>query len=170
VPDKGIETFLACAEKLKNNFNYYFVIGGEGPLRKKYENDVKQLKLGDSVVFVGYIEDVVPYYNAFDLFCLPTLREGFGVVFVEAQSCGVPVIGSNIPSLREIIIDGKTGRIVEKQSIDGFAKAINDFSVAEVRTRYGCNGRNNIIANFNEKNMHKKIICLYEQLMKKKST
>ncbi|UCC96183.1 MAG: glycosyltransferase family 4 protein, partial [Candidatus Omnitrophota bacterium] len=78
VPDKGIETFLACAQKMRDNKNLVFMIGGDGELRKDFERQVQEAGMQEKIIFTGHLDDTTPYFNMFDIFCLPTLREGFG--------------------------------------------------------------------------------------------
>lgn len=99
--------FLIDAMKivLKSNPNILCVIGGSGPLKKKLENQIKNLKLNDHVLLAGFIpEEQLPLWiNACDIFVLPSLSESFGVVQIEAMACGKPVIATYNGGSEEII-------------------------------------------------------------------
>lgn len=73
----------------KKNSNSLLLLVGQGPLKKEIENKVKELKLNDSVRFLGQRNDVNELYQAFDVFLLPSLYEGLPVVGVEAQATGL---------------------------------------------------------------------------------
>lgn len=73
----------------KKNSNSLLLLVGQGPLKKEIENKVEELKLNDSVRFLGQRNDINELYQAFDVFCLPSLYEGLPVVGVEAQATGL---------------------------------------------------------------------------------
>jgi len=107
------------ADKLPEIFSYIssiydaeFLVVGDGELRKGIENECKKRKL--KVKFVGRVShEEVPYYmNAMDVMILPSRNEGFGAVVIEAQGCGVAVVGSSNGGIPEAIGDG--GIVVEE--------------------------------------------------------
>ena len=79
----------------KQKENSILLLAGQGPLMEEIKNKVKELKLNDSVRFLGQRNDVNELYQAFDVFCLPSLYEGLPVVGVEAQTSGLLCILSN---------------------------------------------------------------------------
>lgn len=83
------------------------VLAGDGPLRTEMEWKAKTLGLSDRVRFLGQRNDVSKLYQAFDVFCLPSLYEGLGIVAVEAQTAGLPtLLSSEVP--REVDVTGTT--------------------------------------------------------------
>ena len=111
------------ADKLPAIFSYIssiydaeFLVVGDGELRKGIENECKKRKL--KVKFVGSVShEEVPYYmNAMDVMILPSRNEGFGAVVIEAQGCGVAVVGSGNGGIPEAIGDG--GIVVEEGEED----------------------------------------------------
>ena len=121
---KGIE-YLIKALKQDELFtiNYKLFIIGDGSERKNLERLVKNLGLQNRVKFFGEISNkkIPEHLAAADCFVLPSLREGFGIVILEAQAARVPVIGTNIGGIRDIIEDGKTGILVEPKNSEGIA-------------------------------------------------
>jgi glycosyltransferase involved in cell wall biosynthesis len=85
------------AEYQKINHNSRLILVGDGPLKSKIENKVEDLKLSESVMFLGLRSDVNRIYSASDLFLFPSLFEGLPVVLVEAQANGIKcLISDNI--------------------------------------------------------------------------
>lgn len=89
----------------KKNNNSILLLAGQGPLKEEIENKVKELRLNDSVRFLGQRNDVNELYQAFDVFCLPSLYEGLPVVGVEAQATGLLCELSNDMTKEAKILD-----------------------------------------------------------------
>ncbi|MBL5982239.1 hypothetical protein NAAC61_09695 [Petrotoga sp. 8T1HF07.NaAc.6.1] len=104
--------------QISSIYDAEFLVVGDGELRENIENECKKRKL--EVKFVGSVshEDVPYYMNAMDVMILPSRNEGFGAVVIEAQGCGVAVVGSSNGGIPEAIGDG--GVVVEEG--EGFEK------------------------------------------------
>lgn len=89
----------------KKNPNSLLLLVGQGPLKEEIENKVKELELDDSVRFLGQRNDANELYQAFDVFCLPSLYEGLPVVGVEAQASGLLCILSNAMTKETKVLD-----------------------------------------------------------------
>jgi glycosyltransferase involved in cell wall biosynthesis len=78
------------------------------------------------VVFTGYVPDreVPQLYAACDIFCYPSLWEGFGLTPAEAQACGKPAVAFDNCALPEVIDDGHTGLLVEPRNVKALAEAL----------------------------------------------
>ena len=85
---------------------------GPGPERDKLEALVAELDLGDSVILAGEQQDVSPWLQAMDVFCLPSNTEGTSISLLEAGACGLPLVATNVGGNSEIIEDGVSGIIV----------------------------------------------------------
>lgn len=105
-PRKGLYDFLALSRALPEKT--FVWVGGfpYGALSKDYAK-IKRLKrkCGDNVIFAGYVDEVVKAYCAADIFLMPSYAETFGLVILEALSCGLPVIARDIPEFRDIFGD-----------------------------------------------------------------
>jgi len=87
----------------KENNNYKLLLIGQGPLEEEMKQKVKDLEIEDSVMFLGQKKDANKYYQAFDLFLFPSLYEGLGMVFVEAQAAALPSIASiEVPEIAKV--------------------------------------------------------------------
>lgn len=142
---KGVE-YLIRAMKLLRDPKIKLLIVGEGDLKEHYINLSKSLDLSARIIFTGFAEDeVLPdYYNLCDLLVLPSIdrSEAFGVVLIEAMASGKPVIASNLPGVRGVIDNGKTGFLVNlKNEGDLASKIKNILQNNELRNKMGDAGR-----------------------------
>lgn len=100
------------------------LIIGEGNQRKMLRDFVKEEGIQDKVKFMGSMDNVERFYQIADVFILPSESEGLPNVLLEAMSCGLPAIGSNIPGIREIIKHKYNGYLFKKDSARELANAI----------------------------------------------
>ena len=147
VPDKGLDCFLrAMALIAKRHADVQGLLIGGGPLRGELEELRRSLNLDGRVVFAGHCTDVPRVLSAMDVFMLPTRREGFGVAFAEAMSMGVPVVGSRIAPLAEIIEEGRTGCMAGVDAPEEFARAVCELlDRPERRRSMGDTGRRHVV-------------------------
>lgn len=102
----------------------HLLILGEGEERRRLQDLIAQLGLGSHVSLAGSVRNVFAYLQAADVFVLPSKREAFGNVLVEALACGVPVVSTDSGGPREILEDGRFGRLVPVGDATGMAHAI----------------------------------------------
>lgn len=133
VPRKGIDTLLQALPRILQETAVTYQIGGSGPDRERLEKMTRDLGVEHAVRFLGRVpEDVLPqiYANA-DLFVMPNREiqdagslEGFGIVFLEANASGVPVVAGKSGGAVEAVQDGKTGLLVAPDSVEALATAV----------------------------------------------
>ncbi|WP_294130926.1 glycosyltransferase family 4 protein [uncultured Clostridium sp.] len=118
---------------------------GEGSEKENLLNCIKQYNLKESVVIESFTDNIVEKYYESDIFVLTSKYEGFGLVIVEAQSCGLPVISFDCPTgPRSIINDGKDGFLIESNNTDEFTKKLLELmNNEEVRMRLSKNAIEN---------------------------
>jgi glycosyltransferase involved in cell wall biosynthesis len=122
---KGFEYLIESAK----NVGARFLIIGEGPLKKKYENIIKKFNLENKVFLIPPVENLIPYYYACDLFVLPSITksEAFGIVLLEAMACGKSLISTNIGTGTNFINqDGITGFVIEPRNSKILSEKINE--------------------------------------------
>ncbi|MFN2433517.1 MAG: glycosyltransferase family 4 protein [Gemmatimonadota bacterium] len=111
------------------------LIVGDGPLRRDLESRAGALGVGAAVTFTGHLENPLPAFRAMDVFVLPSLDEGYGLVFLEAMACGVPVVGTRVIGSLDAVQDGITGLLVPPRDPEALAAAVlrvlGDSSLAE---------------------------------------
>lgn len=119
------------------------IIGG-GPEAVALRAQHARLGLGDRVRFLGEVgaaELAIEYANA-DLFCLPSVQEAFGIVFVEAMAAGIPIVACRAAAVPEVVEDGRTGVLVSPRRPDLLADAIEGLvHNPELRKALGAGGR-----------------------------
>ena len=126
VKGKGIEyLFRAVAVILKSYPSAKLLVVGDGPMKKVLERLVIELNLDGKVVFTGVRKDVPKLFSIMDVFVLPSLYEALPNVVLEAHAAGVPVVATNVGGSPEVIIDNKTGLLVEPGSVEQLADAIS---------------------------------------------
>jgi glycosyltransferase involved in cell wall biosynthesis len=129
----------ACGELYRQGQNFRLVIAGDGKEREKLQQLAKE-HVADRVLFLGKIprKDMYRYYSAADIFVFPGIRESLGIVFLEAQSCGLPVVAFNNAGVPEAVRDGKTGLLVPIYALEPFVDAVKRLMVDKnLRRRMG---------------------------------
>ena len=170
VPDKGLVCFLrmaACILAARSDVG--FLIVGDGQLRLELERLADTLGIRAKVIFTGHRTDVPALMETMDLFVLPTLREGFGVVFAEAMAMGKATVGSRIGPVAEVVEDGVTGYLAPPEEPEEFAKrALELLGDDGKRRAFGEAGRRRVEKLFAEEHMCETIERHYRRLLESK--
>lgn len=120
---KGQKYLIEAAKNLIVSYpDLKFVFAGDGPEKKHYEKLARPL--GNRVVFLGRRRDIEKVMAASDFFVLPSAREAFGLVVIEAAIIGLPTVASEIGGLCEIVENGKTGLLAKPENTESLEKAI----------------------------------------------
>ncbi|MGJ3238047.1 MAG: glycosyltransferase family 4 protein [Anaerolineae bacterium] len=125
VEQKGVIYALQALLQIQfTHPNAHLVIAGDGPLLHELKHLAGQYEISDNVHFLGWRADVPALMAGFDLFLMPSLWEGFGLVALEAMSKRRPVIASAVSALPEVIAHQETGLLVPPADPDALADAI----------------------------------------------
>ena len=139
---------------------------GEGPLRSLVEETIAEKRLEKSVLLLGFRDDVPQLMSQCDVFLLPSLHEGFGLVAIEANSACLPVVGSKIPGLNEAIKDGETGILHDVENIEAMAgsviRLIND---QEYRQQVAQAARNRVKEKYSIQSSANNLLDLYNSFL-----
>lgn len=129
---KNIPLLIKSFKKIldNNNFNVELNIVGEGEDRNKIIQLIKSLNLENKIHLLGALKGKRLYgrYSNSDIFILTSIYESFGIVLIEAMASGLPVIVSDIPSVRNVVINEKTGMLVSLSEVE-FAKVIKEIII-----------------------------------------
>lgn len=150
--DKGVHDLLRAWVALKGNFPELHLVF-LGPDEENVIPELKMLACGfeSTLHFYGYTDDPAPFYASADFLCLPSYREGLGMVILEASAMGVPAIGSAIHGISDALVSDKTGLLFKAGDVnhlaDKISKMCND---ADFRRQLGLAGRARIIEDFEQ--------------------
>jgi teichuronic acid biosynthesis glycosyltransferase TuaC len=175
---KGVEFLIRAIPKvLGQNPHTRVLIIGSGPERGRLIDLAGRLNLRDAVEFKEQVpqKELVGYYSLADVFVLPSIRnekgetEGLGVVLLEAMACGVPVIGSRVGGIPDIIKHGDTGLLIREKDPDDLSeKLILLLSDRTLRERLIQKGQEFVEENFSWDKISERFINTYQDVLKKR--
>jgi len=126
-PQKNFDLLLRTFARLRREHDARLIILGDGNQRERLEARTEALKIEDCVDLPGFVSNPYPFMANASLFALSSDFEGFGIVLVEALACGCPVVSTDCPSgPREILEDGKWGRLVPVGDEEALAEAMHE--------------------------------------------
>lgn len=148
--DKGVDTLIRAMGLLRADrvACQLLVVGAQNePDSAAFLDALKSM--GDRVVTVGEVDDVRPYYALMDVHVLPSLREGFPNVVLEASAMGLPTVATDATGAIDSVKHGETGLTVRTQDPRGLADAITTLVLNRDRaSRYGATARNWVVTDF----------------------
>ncbi|WP_404786644.1 glycosyltransferase [Altericista sp. CCNU0014] len=124
---KGYERILSALPLIRQVIpNIHYLIVGKGDDRPRIEQMMHDLRVRDCTTLAGYIpdEELCDYYNLCDVFAMPSKREGFGIVYLEALSCGKPALGGNQDGAIDALCQGKLGVLVNPDDVKEIAQIL----------------------------------------------
>ncbi|HLY39901.1 MAG TPA: glycosyltransferase family 4 protein [Terracidiphilus sp.] len=166
--DKGVrELFDAFEVILKARPSVYLLLVGwfdesddalSGDLRRRIERHPR-------IVCTGFVEDTAPYYQAMDVFVLPTWREGMPNAVLEASASGIPVITTWATGARDSVVDGVTGVLIPPGNREAiYRTALQLLREPEQRRRMGAAGRAWVSESFRQKDVLRRVVGFYQGL------
>ncbi len=167
VKDKGVNELVEAFSKLSTIYNHIHLIL-VGPINLEQnrisletEQKIKSLK---NVYEVGSQKDIRPYLFAADALVLPSYREGFGMVLIEAGAMSVPVIASNIIGCNEIVIHGKNGELVEPKNVDCLFDVMQKWiKKTEYVKELSLNARDLVVDRYSHKKVWSALLDVYNK-------
>lgn len=171
VPEKGLVYFLrAMRMVVEEHGDVRFVLVGDGPLRAELVKLVDKLGLTGRVDFVGSIGrvDVAELLSKSSIFVFPSLREGLPLSVLEAMACGVPVVGSDIPGVNDVVKHGENGFLVLPRDSKGLAESVLALlDDDDLRRRFGEEARKVIVDDYGWDIVLGKIEKIYNETTEK---
>jgi phosphatidylinositol alpha-1,6-mannosyltransferase len=139
-PRKNVDKVLEALAGLKNQFDFQYVVAGEGRQRMELEQLTHKLGIAERVRFAGRVDDAElrDLYASADLFVLtasinPGSHEGFGIVYLEAAACGVPSLAARLAGAVEAVAEGQSGYFVATPEVAAIERALGDFLSGKTR-------------------------------------
>jgi glycosyltransferase involved in cell wall biosynthesis len=123
---KGYDVVLEALPAIRARVpGLQYVLVGEGTDRARIESRVRELGVERWVTLVGSVPDaeLPDYYNLCSAFAMPSKREGFGIVYLEAMACGKPVLAGDRDGARDALLDGEIGVLVDPDDVEAFGAA-----------------------------------------------
>jgi glycosyltransferase involved in cell wall biosynthesis len=169
IPRKGLSFLLEAAKKIvKENRDTQFLIVGEGPLKTPLTMSLESADLSGNFKLLGNLkEDALPaIYNCADVFVLPSIQEGQGIVLLEAQASGKPVVAFDVGGIDEAVRNGETGLLVKRGNSEELAEALLSLLADKTwRQKMGANGRGFVSENFTWYISAQKMLKVYQEAL-----
>lgn len=168
VMDKGIVELAAAWRELAPRFPtlHLLLVGPEEPRDPVPPQVLDRLRQDPRVHFAGLVEDTALAYAAMDLVALPTYREGFPNVPLEAAAMGLPVVATRVPGCVDAVAAGVTGLLVPPRDAgalaEAFARYLDDPDLAR---RHGRAGRERVLAKFARERIWEALAATYDELL-----
>jgi glycosyltransferase involved in cell wall biosynthesis len=164
-PNKGLAyaiEALAKLRRMRRGQHIFFFVLGEGVLRPALESLVDYHGLRDSVFLVGHVQDAATYLGAFDIFLLPSLKEGLPYTMLEAGLREMPVIATAVGGIPDIIADGMSGLVIEPKNADAIFEAVSFYMDHPAEALgFGRELKKTISEHFSLQSMVPRIVNLY---------
>ncbi|KKR49068.1 MAG: Glycosyl transferase, group 1 [Candidatus Magasanikbacteria bacterium GW2011_GWC2_40_17] len=140
---------------------------GDGYYKDKLISLIKKNNLTDRVKLLGYINnaDLDQYLKAADIFILPSIGDSFGIVFLEAMACGLPIIAAKAGGVAEVVKNGFNGLLAEPNDLDSLKKAIIELkNNPDERVKFGLNSLARV-KEFNWEEIAEQYFKLYKKVL-----
>jgi glycosyltransferase involved in cell wall biosynthesis len=167
IEQKGVSDGLrAFARASQQHSNAHLLIAGEGPLRTALESEASGLGIKNRVHFLGWRGDIPALMAALDIFLMPSLWEGFGLVLLEAMAQALPVIATRVSAIPEIVINDETGLLVPARDVEALAAALENLLTDKPLRQYmGLQGQDRLETEFSAARMVDETAALYFTLL-----
>lgn len=171
VPVKGHTYLIKAIQKVVKVIpEAKFLFVGDGELKPKLSEEIKSYDLQRNVFLLGARSDIATILGCINVFLLPSLNEGFGMVLIEAMAARKPVIATNVGGVPEVIINGTTGILVPPEDPEAFSSAIIKlYNNPEMSLEMGLAGYKRAKKLFNIETTVHELEELYEALIAEKN-
>lgn len=145
--------------------NLKVVFVGDGELRAEAEELAKKLGVFGAARFLGFRKDVYEILEMGDAFILSSFREGLPLTVLEAMACGLPVVGSDVVGIRDVVVNGETGYLVDFDSSDLKEALQRLYSDRALREKMGKRGRERVEAEFSLDRFVEDTLGVYKEIL-----
>lgn len=169
-PVKRVQDVVYAFKRIQEEIPAKLLLIGEGPEWSAINELVSQLHLTDKVLFLGKQDEVAQMISSADLLLLPSEKESFGLVALEAMACGVPTIGTSSGGLPEVVKHGETGYLCEVGDTEGMARcALNLLQNPDLYRKFQREGIQRARTHFCAPDSVKAYEAVYEHVVEQKS-
>ena len=171
-PEKNYQVLIQAFSRFRKSDargqkSVALLLVGDGPERSALEKLAAELGLTGSVHMPGMKDDVMPYLEAMDVFCLSSVTEGTSVTLLEAGASGLPSVVTDVGGNAEVVEHGKTGLVVAGGDEDGIASAFAQIlEDAGKRKSLGTNARKRIAERYNLHTMVSEYVRVYNEALR----
>lgn len=169
--NKGLDILINAFSKIYKMFNMQqlkLIIIGEGPEKVRLEKLAKRLGIINSVIFTGFQpnENIHVYYDAADIFVLPSREESFGMVLLEAMAHGLPLIGADNGGMKDIIRQELNGLLFKTGDVDSLTSSlIYLINKEEDRIKMGEEGKKLVWLKYNSEKIYSNLYNIYKSII-----
>jgi len=165
-PVKDHKTLFDAIQKLKDKHKKLKLsVIGDGSERQKLEEYVHQIHLEEEIAFLGAKNDIAEQLKDLDVFILSSIAEGIPITLIEAMSCGLPTVTTDVGGIPEVVLDNQTGILVSPKQAEQMADALLKYiDHPNLRLKHGKAGRKRIIDHFSLDVMVENYTNLYNDL------
>jgi glycosyltransferase involved in cell wall biosynthesis len=164
---KGLVDLIESAKYVcQEHSDIKFILTGKGPNKKYLEQRINELSLNKNIYFAEFVDrsKLLEYYQNATVYVLPSYYEGLPTTLLEAMSCGIPSIATDVEGSSELITDGKTGLLAPprnpKRLADAILRLLDD---EELRQKLGDNARKHIVSNYDWEIITDSVEKVYEK-------
>lgn len=165
-PQKAPDVFVKMAKLVKDKIpNAQFIIVGDGIQEEEVRKYANDNGFGDSLHITGWVDDPMSYVELFDVACLLSRWEGFGLVLPEYMMAGKPIVASRVDAIPNIIRDGENGLLVDVDDVAGASEAVlRIYRDKELKDRLIKQGLKDVLNRYNVRRVSEQHQELFEKL------
>ena len=165
-PEKGFDLLIEAVSRLcAAGLDLELWIAGEGAQETALRQAIAKTGCADRIRLLGFCSDAVALFECFDIFCLPSLREGLPNVVLEAMAMEVPILATRCGGIEAAMRDGEDSRLVPPGSVDALERALLDLVRDErERQKLAARALDRVKSEFSFRRRMDKVIAVYDEL------
>jgi glycosyltransferase involved in cell wall biosynthesis len=160
-PQKSLHTLLTAFASLVKEVDAKLIIVGIGHLESELKALAESLGIKDKIVWTGKRTDIPNVMKCFDIFVLPSIYEGFGLVLLESMAAGIPVVASRVSAIPEVLDDGRCGKLFKVQDASDLLANLKELVPEDARKQLSERATNRVNTFFSRQKMEKETRSLY---------
>ena len=167
-PVKRVQDCVRVLAEVRTKVNARLVLVGDGPERSETERLCRELEVSDHVTFLGKQSALPEILSMADVFLLPSQQESFGLSALEAMACSVPVIGTNIGGIGEVVEHGESGYLAELGDVKRMARyALELLTNSKKLDHFRSRARSRAVTAFDIKSIVPQYESVYQKAVEK---